>query len=77
MAENLLLKQLLITLTHQRSRAPRLISFGRILFGYLTFFVSKKRLQKIAIVLQSVHFEVPPGIVSIDFCRQPCYPKKS
>lgn len=47
MAENLLLKQQLITLTRQRSRAPRLTSFDRILFGYLAFFISKKRLQKI------------------------------
>ena len=52
MAENLLLKQQLITLTRQRSRSPRLTSFDRVLFGYLTFFISKKRLQKIAITLK-------------------------
>ena len=52
MAENLLLKQQLITLTRQRSRSPRLTSFDRVLFGYLTFFISKKRLQKIAIILK-------------------------
>jgi len=54
MAENLLLKQQLITVTRQRSRAPRLISFDRVLFGYLAFFISKKRLQKIAIILKPV-----------------------
>ena len=51
MAENLLLKQQLITLTRQRKRAPRLTSFDRVLFGYLIFFISKKRLQKIVIIL--------------------------
>ena len=52
MAENLLLKQQLITLTRQRLRAPRLTSFDRVLFGYLTFLISKKRLQKIAVILK-------------------------
>ncbi len=52
MAENLLLKQQLITLTRQRSRAPRLTSFDRVLFGYLTFFISKNRLQKLAVILK-------------------------
>ena len=49
MAENLLLKQQLITLTRQRARAPRLTSFDRVLSRYLTFFISKKRFQKIAV----------------------------
>ncbi len=52
MVENLLLKQQLITLTRQRSRALRFTSFDRALFGYLTFFTSKKRLQKKAVILK-------------------------
>ena len=48
-AENLLLKQQLIALTRQRSRSPRLTSFDRVLSRYLTFFISKKRFQKIAV----------------------------
>ncbi len=51
-SENLLLKQQIITLTRQRSRAPRLTSFDRLLFGYLTFIISKKRLHKIAVILK-------------------------
>jgi len=51
-AENLLLKQQLITITCQRSRAPRLTIFDRFMFGYLAFFISKERLQKIAVSLQ-------------------------
>ncbi len=50
MTENLLLKQQLLMLTRQRSRAPRLTSFDRFLFGYLTFFISKEQLQKISII---------------------------
>ncbi|MCH9639211.1 MAG: helix-turn-helix domain-containing protein [Betaproteobacteria bacterium] len=50
--ENLLLKQQLLMLTRQRSRTPRLTSFDRFLFGYLTFFISKERLQKISIILK-------------------------
>ena len=46
MAENLLLKQQLITLTRQRSRAPRLIYFNRIFFGYLTFLSAKNGYRK-------------------------------
>jgi len=52
MTENLLLKQQLLMLTRQRSRAPRLTSFDRFLFGYLTFFISKDRLQKTSIILK-------------------------
>ena len=50
--EDLLLKQQLMVLARQRSRAPRLTSFDRVLFGYLTFFISKARLQKIAVSLK-------------------------
>ena len=39
-------------MTRQRKRAPRLTSFDRILFGYLIFFISKKRLQKTVIILK-------------------------
>jgi len=52
MTENLLLKQQLLMLARQRSRAPRLTSFDRFLFGYLTFFINKARLQRIAISLK-------------------------
>ncbi len=54
MTENLLLKQQLLMLSRQRSRAPRLTSFDRFLFGYLTFFISKEQLQKISVILEPV-----------------------
>ena len=52
MTENLLLKQQLLMLARQRSRSPRLTSFDRFLFGYLTFFISVERLQKISVILK-------------------------
>lgn len=52
LAKNLLLKRQLLMLTRQRSRVPRLTSFDRVLFGYMTFFISKERLQKIAVILK-------------------------
>ncbi len=54
-AENLLLKQQLMTLTRQRSRTPRLTTFDRFLFGYLAFFISKARLQKNSDFIESRH----------------------
>ena len=51
-AENLLLKQQLMTLTRQRTRSPGLTIFDRFMFGYLAFFISKERLQKIAVSLK-------------------------
>ena len=52
MAENLRLKHQLMKLIRQRTRAPRLTTFDRVLFGYLAFFISKERLQKIAVSLK-------------------------
>ena len=51
-AENLILKHQLMTLTRQRTRAPQLTTFDRVLFGYLAFFISKERLKKIAVSLK-------------------------
>lgn len=51
-AENLMLKHQLMTLTRKQTRTPRLTTFDRFLFGYLTFFISKARLQKIAVSLK-------------------------
>ncbi len=53
MTENLMLKHQLMTLTRKQTRTPRLTTFDRFLFGYLVFFISKVRLQKIAVSLKS------------------------
>tara|TARA_R110002073_G_scaffold13654_3_gene57530 strand:- start:721 stop:927 length:207 start_codon:yes stop_codon:yes gene_type:complete len=45
-AENLLLKLQLTTLTRQQTRSPGLTIYDRFMFGYLAFFISKVRLQK-------------------------------
>lgn len=52
MAENLAMRQQLITVDRGRSRAPRLSTQDRFLFGLLTFFIGERRLNKIAIVLK-------------------------
>ncbi len=41
-----------MTLTRQRTRTPGLTIFDRFMFGYLAFFISKARLQKIAVSLK-------------------------
>jgi len=51
MTENLMLKHQLITLTRQRSRAPRLTTFDRLLFGYLAFLSAKIDFRKFPLYL--------------------------
>ncbi len=52
MAENLSLKQQLITINRTRKRAPKLTTFDRFFFGILGFFIGAKRLQKIGITIK-------------------------
>ncbi len=49
-AENIALRQQLITLNRGRRRAPKLTTFDRFFFGYIAKFVGEKRLQKVAVI---------------------------
>jgi len=51
-AENIALRNQLITLTRNQKRAPKLTTFERITFGILAGFLSYKRLSRIAIALK-------------------------
>ena len=51
-AENMALRQQLITVSRQHKRSPKLIPSDRILFATLSAFINPKRLQKIAILLK-------------------------
>ena len=51
-AENMVLRQQLITLTRNQKRSPRLTFFEKITFGLLTSMISAKRLTRIAIILK-------------------------
>ena len=52
MAENLALRQQLITLSRGRQRAPKLTTHDRFFFGMVVFFIGDKRLTKIAVILK-------------------------
>ena len=51
-AENIVLRQQLITLSRNHKRAPRLTFFDKIIFGILTSMTSLKRLQRIAVIIK-------------------------
>lgn len=51
-AENIMLRQQLITLSRNHKRAPRLAFFDKITFGILTSMISLKRLQRIAVIIK-------------------------
>ena len=51
-AENMVIRQQLITLSRSQKRAPRLTFFEKITFGLLVSMISAKRLAKIAITLK-------------------------
>ncbi len=51
-AENIVLRQQLITLSRNQKRAPRLTFFEKITFGLFTSMISAKRLTRIAIILR-------------------------
>ena len=53
-AENIVLRQQLITLSRSQKRVSRLTFFEKITFGLLALMISVKRLTKIAIILKSV-----------------------
>jgi len=51
-AENIVLRQQLITLSRNHKRAPKLTFFDKITFGILTSMISLKRLQRIAVIIK-------------------------
>ena len=51
-AENIMLRQKLITLSRNQKRAPKLTFFDKITFGILTSLISLKRLQRIAVIIK-------------------------
>jgi len=51
-AENMVLRQQLITLSRNQKRAPRLTFFEKITFGLYVSMISAKRLARIAIILK-------------------------
>ncbi|MEJ2443726.1 MAG: hypothetical protein P8Y42_09750 [Exilibacterium sp.] len=51
-AENLALKQQLITLNRKRLRSPALTTFDRTFFGFLAQLISPNRIKKIAVILK-------------------------
>ena len=51
-AENIALRQQLISLTRHKKRAHRLSIYERITFGFLTAIMSPKRLSRIAIAIK-------------------------
>ncbi len=51
-AENMVLRQQLITLSRNQKRSPRLTFFEKITFGLLSSMISAKRLTRIAITLK-------------------------
>jgi len=50
--ENIALRKQLIALSRHHKRAPKLTTFDRIAFGFLTSMMSVKRLSRIAIILK-------------------------
>lgn len=52
MAENLALKQQLITLNRCNKRSPKLTSFDRFFYGLLAFIIGEHRIHKIAVILK-------------------------
>lgn len=51
-AENIILRQQLITLSRRHKRMSKLTTSDRILFGFLSSLISPKRLNKIAILIK-------------------------
>ncbi len=51
-AENIVLRQQLITLSRQHKRSPKLTTSDRILFGLLASWIKPRRLSKIAILIR-------------------------
>ena len=51
-AENIALRQQLITVQRKRYRAPNLTTHDRFIFGFLAYFIPASRLRKIAIIVK-------------------------
>lgn len=52
MAEMMAMKQQLIVTNRSRKRSPQLTTSDRFLFGFLAFFISENRLQKVAVIFK-------------------------
>jgi putative transposase len=53
-AENMLLRQQLITIRRKYKRSPKIETSDRILYGFLSAWINSKRLSKIAIIIKPV-----------------------
>jgi len=51
-ADSLAMKQQLITMSRKYKRSPQLMSSDRFLFGFISLFLSDKRIQKISIIFK-------------------------
>ncbi len=51
-AENHVMKQQLLVLNRGRKRSPPLTTSDRFLFGFLAFFISENRIQKVAVIFK-------------------------
>ncbi len=56
MAENLVLKQQLITLNRSRQRSPNLKPFDRFFYGLTCFLIGEQRVNRIAVILTPATF---------------------
>lgn len=61
-AENISLRQQLITVSRTMQRAPNLKTFDRFLHGLLVFLIKPKRLSKIAAIIKPLDSDTPPEI---------------
>ena len=68
-AENLVLKQQLVVIHRSNRRSPKLKSSDRFMFGLFAFFISKSRLQKIAIVKPSTIISFHRALVKRKYSR--------
>ncbi len=51
-ADNIALKQQIITIRRPRNRMPKLTTFDRFLFGFVSYLIGKKRIDRIAAILK-------------------------
>ena len=52
MAENLALKQQLITLNRGHQRSPNLTTFDRFIYGLICYLITEARISKFAVILK-------------------------
>ena len=70
-AENMVLRQQLISLSRQHKRSPKLNTLDRIMFGMLARWINPRRLSRIAITLKPatiLKFHRALAHVNITYC---------